>query len=248
MRTSTSIDTIMSQYLRTTMQADTDRELDINNLLHNGNSPIATRLNVNTTDEVSLPPNVVITPPSAINNRATNYTNVEQLKVQGNKSGLIRNLFKGRRRNKYNTYYRISKVIVVSEAATRSAKFRSLVDRGANGGLAGDDMRKIAMSDRFIDVQGIDNHMVPHLRIGTFGAVVRTKSGSYIILIFNQYAYHGRGKSIHSCLQMMDAGVTVDDTSRVLGGEQCLKIEEYIIPLSFSNGLAYLELRPFTIY
>ena len=228
------------------MQADTDRELDINNLLHNGNSPIATRLNVNTTDEVSLPPNVVITPPSAINNRATNYTNVEQLKVQGNKSGLIRNLFKGRRRNKYNTYYRISKVIVVSEAATRSAKFRSLVDRGANGGLAGDDMRKIAMSDRFIDVQGIDNHMVPHLRIGTFGAVVRTKSGSYIILIFNQYAYHGRGKSIHSCLQMMDAGVTVDDTSRVLGGEQCLKIEEYIIPLSFSNGLAYLELRPFT--
>ena len=104
MLTSTSIGAIMSRYLRTTMQADTDRELDINNLLHNGNSPIATRLNVNTTDEASLPLNVVITPPSAINNRADNYTNVEQLKVQGNKSGLIRNLFKGMRRNKYTTH------------------------------------------------------------------------------------------------------------------------------------------------
>jgi len=227
------------------MRTNNNRELDINNLLLNGKSPIATRLNDNTTDEASLPPNVVTTTPCDINNRSTNYTSVDELKVQSNKSGLIRNLFKRRGRNRYNTY-RISNAIVVSEAATRSAKFRSLVDRGANGGLAGDDMRKIAMTDRFIDVQGIDNHMVPHLRIGTFGAVVRTKAGSHIILIFNQYAYHGHGKSIHSCLQMMDAGVTVNDTSRVLGGEQCLKVEEYIIPLSFSNGLAYLELRPFT--
>ena len=47
-------------------------------------------INDNTTDEASLPLNVVTTPPSAINNRADNYTNVEQLKVQGNKLGLIR--------------------------------------------------------------------------------------------------------------------------------------------------------------
>jgi len=231
----------------TEMETYINRERDINNLPHNGNSSIATHLNDNTTDAaLSLPHNVMTNHhPRAINNRADNYTNIEQLKVQGNKSGLIRNLFRTRRRNKYNIYHN-TRVIVVSEAAARSATFKSLVDRGANGGLAGDDMRKIAMSDRYIDVQGIDNHMVPHLRIGTFGAVVRTKSGSYIILIFSQYAYHGRGKSIHSCLQMMDAGVNVDDTSRVLGGEQCLEIEGYIIPLSFSHGLAYLELRPYT--
>ena len=90
MRTSTSIGDMVSQHLRTTMRANNNRELDINNLLLNGNSPIATHLNDNTTDEASLPPNVVTTPPSAINNRATNYTNVEQLKVQGDKSGLIR--------------------------------------------------------------------------------------------------------------------------------------------------------------
>ena len=58
--------------------------------MNNGNSPIATCLTGNTTDEASLPPNVVITPPCAINNRATNYTSVDKLKVHNNKSGLIR--------------------------------------------------------------------------------------------------------------------------------------------------------------
>jgi len=72
------------------MQANNNREMDTNNLLLNGNSPIATHLNDNTTDEASLPSNVVTTPPSAINNRATNYTSVDQLKVQANKLGLIR--------------------------------------------------------------------------------------------------------------------------------------------------------------
>jgi len=78
--------------LKSTYTVQRNREMDTNNLLHNGNSPIATRLNDITTDEASLPLNVVTTPPSAINinNRAINYTNVEQLKVQANKSGLIR--------------------------------------------------------------------------------------------------------------------------------------------------------------
>ena len=80
----------ISRHLRTTMQANNKREMDINNLLHNGNSPIATRLNDNTTDEASLPPNVVTTPPCDINNRSTNYTSVDELKVQALKGGLIR--------------------------------------------------------------------------------------------------------------------------------------------------------------
>ena len=90
MLNSTSISAIMSRRLCTTMRTNNNRELDINNLLHNGKSPIATRLTGNTTDEASLPPNIVITPPCAINNRATNYTSVDKLKVQNDKSGLIR--------------------------------------------------------------------------------------------------------------------------------------------------------------
>jgi len=84
--------------LKSTYTVQRHREMDINDLLPNGNSPIATRLTDNTTDEASLPLNVVTTiPPSAINNRATNYTSVDQLKVQSNKAGLIRLKYPGRR-------------------------------------------------------------------------------------------------------------------------------------------------------
>ena len=76
--------------LKSTYTVQRHREMDINDLLLNGNPPIATRLTDNTTDEASLPLNVVTTTPSAINNRATNYTSVSQLKVQSNKAGLIR--------------------------------------------------------------------------------------------------------------------------------------------------------------
>ena len=81
---------IIMSMLKSTYTVQRHRELDINDLLLNGNSPIATRLNDNTTDEASLPPNVVTTPPNAINNRATNYTSVDELKVQALKAGLIR--------------------------------------------------------------------------------------------------------------------------------------------------------------
>ena len=78
--------------------------------------------------------------------------------------------------------------------------YDSLVDRGANGGLAGSDMRLINYDlDRTIDVQGIDNHQVPNLRLGKFGAVAKTKKGN-ILLIFCQYAHIQNGKSIHSSL------------------------------------------------
>ena len=82
-------------------------------------------------------------------------------------------------------------------------EFLSLVDRGANGGICGDDMTLISYTGRTIDVQGIDNHELPQLKLCSCGGVVRTQRGP-AILIFNQYAFHGRGKSIHSSLQLED--------------------------------------------
>ena len=41
---------------------------------------------------------------------------------------------------------------------TMTQKRGSLVDRGANGGLAGSDTRALTTIDHFVDVQGIDNH------------------------------------------------------------------------------------------
>lgn len=100
--------------------------------------------------------------------------------------------------------------------------------------------------DRTIDVQGIDNHQVPSLRLGTFGAVAKAKQGE-VILIFCQYAHINRGKSIHSSLQLEDNNISVNDRPIRLRGEQSLTTSEgYVFPLDFKRGLAYLKIRPHT--
>ena len=125
-------------------------------------------------------------------------------------------------------------------------EFLSLVDRGANGGICGDDMTLISYTGRTIDVQGIDNHELPQLKLCSCGGTVRTQRGT-AILIFNQYAFHGRGKSIHSSLQMEDNKIQVNDRCSVNQGHQSLiTVDGYAIPLDFRNGLAYLNIRPFT--
>ena len=101
-------------------------------------------------------------------------------------------------------------------------------------------------TDQSMSKVSIDNHQLQGLAIGTFGATARTQKG-LVILIFHQYAYHGRGKSIHSSLQLEDNGVSVNDRPVSLNGTQSLITEDgYAIPLDFKNGLAYLNLRPFT--
>jgi len=125
-------------------------------------------------------------------------------------------------------------------------EFLSLVDRGANGGICGDDMTLISYTGRTIDVQGIDNHELPQLKLCSCGGVVRTQRGP-AILIFNQYAFHGRGKSIHSSLQLEDNKIQVNDRCSINQGHQSLAtLDGYAIPLDFKNGLAYLNIRPFT--
>ena len=77
---------------------------------------------------------------------------------------------------------------------------KSLVDQGANGGAAGDDSRAISYHpDRKVDVLGIDNHAVNSTPVVTAGGVVETTVGP-IITILHQYAYMGRGNSIHSSI------------------------------------------------
>ena len=55
-----------------------------------------------------------------------------------------------------------SHLYIISRTLTKST-YDSLTDRGASRGLAGTDMRLIEYDDDCtIDVQGIDNHQVPH--------------------------------------------------------------------------------------
>ena len=123
----------------------------------------------------------------------------------------------------------------------------ALVDRGANGGMAGDDLKIIAISDRKVDVSGIDNHELTGLKIVTAGGVVKSQRGE-IIVILNQFAYIPGGKTILSCPQLEAFGMDVDDRSKKLQrGEQCITtLEGFVIPMNFVNGLPYIPIRPFT--
>jgi hypothetical protein len=50
--------------------------------------------------------------------------------------------------------------ITYTVSSSRVKETASLVDRGANGGIAGQDVKDIATTDRTVDIQGIDNHQL----------------------------------------------------------------------------------------
>src|SRR5688572_19663442 len=132
---------------------------------------------------------------------------------------------------------------VLAYSATRNG---ALVDRGANGGITGEDVRIIAKTGRQVDIQGIDNHCISDIPIVTAGGVVTTQKGE-VIAIMHQYAYVGKGKTIHSCGQLEAHKQTVHDKSIKVGGKQCIEtLDGYIIPLNIRQGLPFMTIRPYT--
>ena len=136
--------------------------------------------------------------------------------------------------------------IVYDISAHRASSSLSLVDRGANGGLAGTDVRIIHRTHRFVDIRGIDNHQLTEIPIGTVGGVVDTQKGP-IIAIMHQYALLGKGTSIHSPGQLEWFKNEVNDRSIKTGGLQCITtLDGYIIPLVIQDGLPRMAIRPYT--
>ena len=116
-----------------------------------------------------------------------------------------------------------------------------LIDRGANGGLAGADMRVIHTTPRKINILGIDDHELTGLNVVTAAALLDTKKGP-IIGVFHEYAHLGKGRSIHAAGQMELFTCQVDDRSKLVGGAQRIKTSEgYVIPLSIESGLVYMH-------
>ena len=123
---------------------------------------------------------------------------------------------------------------------------RSLVDRGANGGIAGDNVRVIAEVDRHVNVQGVGNHELSDLKIVTAGGVCPSHRGD-VLVILHQYALIPGSQTIHSSTQMEQFGLNVDDRAVAHGGSQTITTDDdYTLPLDFVNGLPYLPIRPFT--
>ena len=116
---------------------------------------------------------------------------------------------------------------------------QQLVDHGANGGLAGSDMRGIHRTYRKIKIQDIDNHEVTGLDVVTAATLLNTPQGK-VIGIFNEYAYLWKGSSIHSSGQLEWLQTNVDETSVKVGGTQHINtLDAYSVPLLIKDGLAY---------
>ena len=127
-------------------------------------------------------------------------------------------------------------------AQASQAKHGSLVDRGANGGLAGSDVRILSRSSRKCTVTGIDSHELQGLDVVQCAALVETNHG-IVNLIMNEYAWYGKGHTIHSSGQIEWFKNSVDDRSVQVGGKQRIcTIDGYAMPLTCRGGLMYLSI------
>jgi len=138
--------------------------------------------------------------------------------------------------------YRFSEAAGINHREAISA----LIDRGANGGLAGKDVRVLEHTLCQADISGINNHTMVGLPIVTAAGVVNTHVGP-VCVILHQYALLGKGKSLHFSVQMKRHDIVVNERSRRLkrGGQQCpTTLEGYKIPLSIRRGLPYMDMHP----
>ena len=134
----------------------------------------------------------------------------------------------------------------INSTQARNTPCGSLIDRGANGGLSGNDVRVLETSTtQFADVTGIAGASVKKAPLCTVAGVLQTQKGP-IIGIFHQYAHYGEGNTLHSPLQLGDLGLEVDDHPKQLGlGKQQITTPEgFVIPLSMKEGLMYMDMAP----
>ena len=127
-------------------------------------------------------------------------------------------------------------------AQASQAKHGSLIDRGANGGLAGSDVRILSRSSRKCNVTGIESHELQGLDVVQCAALVETKHG-IVNLIINEYACDGKGHTIHSSGKIEWFKNSVDDRSVQVGGKQRIcTIDGFAMPLACRGGLMYLSI------
>ena len=103
-------------------------------------------------------------------------------------------------------------------------------------------VRILSKSSRKCTVTGIDQHQINHLDIVQCAALTYTNHG-YVNLIMNEYAYYGKGHTIHSAGQIEWHKNLVDDKSVKVGGKQCITtLDGYAFPLKCTGGLMYLNI------
>ena len=123
----------------------------------------------------------------------------------------------------------------------------ALIDRGANGCIAGRDMKVIEKTEKTIDLSGIDDHTVRNLTIVTAGGVARTPLGEILLIVHQAADMTRESKTILSAGQLEAFGCKIDDHSPTFTKRTpCLTtVEGYQVPIAFRKGLPYIRMRPF---
>ena len=82
------------------------------------------------------------------------------------------------------TYREIFNCITYNISKTSCSAHHSLVDRGANNGVTGNDVRIIEKySNKIVNIRGINNHEVPSIPIVTAGGVTNTTIREVILIL-----------------------------------------------------------------
>ena len=142
----------------------------------------------------------------------------------------------------HHTPYSVNMAFIYHISKHSASSYGFLVDRGANGGLAGADVRVMERTGRKVSVTGIDDHELPGLDIVTCVALIQTNHGK-VNMIMHEYAYYGRGNTIHSPCQIEWFQNTCDDKSHHVGGKQVITfLDGYATPLQGRSGLMYMSI------
>ena len=112
-----------------------------------------------------------------------------------------------------------------------ASSYGSLVDRGTNGRLAGADIQRIG---RKVSVTGIDDHELPGLDIVTCVALIQANHGK-VNMLMHEYAYCGRGNTIHSPCQIEWFHNTCDHKSIMLDTNKS-SFFKMVMPLHWNIG------------
>ena len=125
-----------------------------------------------------------------------------------------------------------------------TSAFTSLIDRGANGSIAGGNMRVITWLDASVDLSGIDNHTLRNLRMVVAAGVARSNKGN-VLLVAHHMAYMPDGRTILSPGQLEHRGCKIEDRSKkVTGKHPYLETPTgFIVPIAIRKGLPYIQLR-----
>ena len=140
--------------------------------------------------------------------------------------------------------YTVTRIVNASKKIIKKIR-GALVDRGATGGIAGWDMSMVNGSEQFIDLTGLQEHIVRQLRLVHAAFVCESHLGPTICHV-PQQAHMPDNKSILSTIQMEAYGCIIQDKPKKVSGEQpyVQSPDGYRFPLKIRQGLPYMDIRP----